>query len=138
MTQQQEEWAHKQRAQFQQFDGAIRDKDEVIQSLKQELADNRERHLHKLDQALQDAERRAQQSTPMFAGTSIQPYATRGEEDTECSCCCRPRSTRTSFPFPGSLTWSISRSHEPEEYQCGNDCEPRLHQHLRNEYLAWV
>ena len=57
VTQQHEEWTHKQRAQFQQFDGVIRDKDEVIQSLKQELANNKERHLQELDQALQDAER---------------------------------------------------------------------------------
>ena len=70
VTQQREEWNHKHHTQFQQFDGVIRDKDEVIQSLKQELANNKERHLQELDQALQDAERRAQQSTPMFAGTS--------------------------------------------------------------------
>ena len=61
VTQQHEEWARKHHAQFQQFDGVIRDKDEVIQSVKQELANNRERHLQELDQALQDAERRAQQ-----------------------------------------------------------------------------
>ena len=82
VTQQQEEWTHKQRTHFQQFDGVIRDKDEVIQSLKQELANNRERHLQELDQALQDAERRAQQSTPVFAGTSTQPYATPVEKKT--------------------------------------------------------
>ena len=45
VTQQQEEWTHKQRALFQQFDGVIRDKDEVFQSLKQELANNQERRL---------------------------------------------------------------------------------------------
>ena len=62
VTQQHDEWTHKQRTQFQQFDGVIRDKDEAIQSLKQE---------QEPDQALQDAERRAQQSTPVFvfAGT---------------------------------------------------------------------
>ena len=38
VTQQHEEWTHKQCAQFQQFGGVIRDKDEVIQYLKQELA----------------------------------------------------------------------------------------------------
>ena len=38
--------------------------------------------MHELDQALQDAERRAQQSTPMFAGTSTQPYATPVEKKT--------------------------------------------------------
>ena len=41
-SQQQEEHAHKQHPQFQQFDGVIRDKDEVIQSFKQELANNKE------------------------------------------------------------------------------------------------
>ena len=82
VTQQHEEWAHKQRTQFQQFDGVIRDKDEVIQSLKQELANNQERHLQELDQALQDAECRAQQSTPVFSGTSTQPYATPVEKKT--------------------------------------------------------
>ena len=76
VTQQHEEWTRKHHTQLQQFDGVIRDKDEVIQSLKQELANNRERHLQELDQALQDAERRAQQSQPVFAGTSTQPYAT--------------------------------------------------------------
>ena len=67
ISQQQEEYAHKQHAQFQQFDGVPRDKDEVIQSLRQELANNRERRLRELDQALQDAERRAQQASPVFA-----------------------------------------------------------------------
>ena len=42
VTQQQEEWTHKQRTQFQQFDGVIRDKDESTQSSKQELANNQE------------------------------------------------------------------------------------------------
>ena len=82
LTQQREEWTHKQRAQFHQFDGVIRDKEKFIQSLKQELANNQKRHLQELDQALQDAERRAQQSTPVFAGTSTQPYATPVEEKT--------------------------------------------------------
>ena len=82
VTQQREEWRHKHRTQFQQFDGAIRDKDEVIQSLRQELANNQERRLQELDQPLQDAERRAQQSTPVFAGTSTQPYATPVEKKT--------------------------------------------------------
>ena len=82
VSQQQEEYAHKQHTQFQQFDGVLRDKDEVIQSLRQELANNRERHLQELDQALQDAERRAQQSTPVFAATPTQPYATPVEKKT--------------------------------------------------------
>ena len=83
VTQQHEEWTHKQRTQFQQFDRVIRDKDEVIQSLKQDLANNQvlqERHLQELDQALQDAEHRAQQSTPVSAETSTQPYAACREE----------------------------------------------------------
>ena len=84
VTQQHEEWTRKHHTQFQQFDGVIRDKDVVIQSLsfKQELANNRERHLQELDQALQDAGRRAQQSQPVFAGTSTQPYATPVEKKT--------------------------------------------------------
>ena len=82
LTQQHEEWTHKRHIQFQQFDGVIRDKDEVTQSLKQELANNREHHLQELDQALQDAERRAQLITPVFAGTSTQPYATPVEKKT--------------------------------------------------------
>ena len=60
VTQQHEEWTHKQHTQFQQFDGVIKDKDEVIQSLN----------------------RTAQQSTPVFAGTSTQPYATPIEKKT--------------------------------------------------------
>ena len=82
VSQQHEEYAHKQHAQFQKFDGVIRDKDEVIQSLRQELANNKERHLQELDQALQDAERRAQQSNPIFAAASTQPYATPVEKKT--------------------------------------------------------
>ena len=82
VTQRHEEWTQKQRAQFQQFDGVVRDKDEVIQSLKQELANNHERHLQELHQALQDAERGAQQSTPVFAGASTQPYAAPVEKKT--------------------------------------------------------
>ena len=46
------------------------------------MANNQERHLQELDQALQDAERRAQQSTPVFAGTSTQPHATPVEKKT--------------------------------------------------------
>ena len=82
VTQQHDEWTHKQLAQFQKFDGVIRDKDEVIQSLRQELANNKEQHPQEVDQALQDAERRAQQTTPVFAGTSTQPYATPMEKTT--------------------------------------------------------
>ena len=40
VTQQHDEWTQKQHAQFQKFDGVIRDKDEVIQCLRQELANN--------------------------------------------------------------------------------------------------
>ena len=60
VTQQQDEWTQKQHTQFPEVDGVIRDKDEVIR----------------------DAERRAQQSTPVFAGTSTQPYATPVEKKT--------------------------------------------------------
>ena len=48
VTQQRAEWTRKRHTQFQQFDCVVRDKDEVIQSLKQELANNRERHLQEL------------------------------------------------------------------------------------------
>ena len=48
---QQQEYAHKQHAQFQQFDSALKDKDTVNQSLKQELANNKEHHLQELEQA---------------------------------------------------------------------------------------
>ena len=82
VTQQHDEWTQKQHAQFQKFDGVIRDKDEVIQSLRQELANNKERHLQELDQALQDAQRRAQQAMPVFEGTSTQPYATPADKKT--------------------------------------------------------
>ena len=37
-------------------------------------------NVQELEQAFQDAERRAQQSTPVFAGTSTQPYATRVQD----------------------------------------------------------
>ena len=83
VTQQHDEWTQKQHAQFQKFDGVIRDKDEVIQSLRQELANTKEHHLQELDQALQDAQRRAQQATPpVFAGAPTQPYATPVEKKT--------------------------------------------------------
>ena len=82
VTQQHEEWTRKQHTQLQQFDGVIKDKDEVIQYFKQELANSQERRLQELDQALQDAERRAQQSTPVFARTSTQPCATPIEKET--------------------------------------------------------
>ena len=108
------EWTHKQHAQFQQFDGVIRDKDEITQPLKQELANNQERHLQELDQALQDAERRAQQSTPVFAGTSTQPYATPVESGS-CGSCRR----NTSISFSRAFPWSISRQLKPEKQEQG-------------------
>ena len=82
VSQQQEEYVHKHHAQFQQFDSALRDRDEVIQSLKQELANSKERYIQELDQALQDAERRAQQPSPVFAAASTHPYATPVEKKT--------------------------------------------------------
>ena len=54
----------------------------MIQSLRRELANNRGRHLQELDQALQDAERRAQQPSPVYAAASTQPYATPVEKKT--------------------------------------------------------
>ena len=83
VTQQHDEWTQKQLAQFQKFDGVIRDKDEVIQSLTQELANNKERRLEELDQALQDAQRRALQAMPVLEGTSTQPYATPADKKTD-------------------------------------------------------
>ena len=49
-----EEYAHKQHTQFLQFDSALKDKDTVTQSLRQELANNKENSLQELEQALQD------------------------------------------------------------------------------------
>ena len=116
VTQQHEEWMRKRHTQFQQFDGVIRDKDEVIQSLKQELANNRERHLQELDQALQDAERRAQQSTPVFAGTSTQPYPTPVEKKTlHAVAAVAHARTCTSISFSRTFPRSISRQPEPQE-----------------------
>ena len=54
----------------------------MIQSLRQELANNRERHIQELDPALRDAERRAQQPSPVCAAASTQPYATPVEKKT--------------------------------------------------------
>ena len=82
VTQQHDEWTQKQHAQFQKFDGVIHDKDEVIQSLRQELANTKERRLQELDQALQDAQRRAQQALPVCEGTSTQPYAAPADKKT--------------------------------------------------------
>ena len=51
VSQQQEECAHKQHAQFQRFDSALRAKDIVIQSLRQELPNNNERYLQENSQS---------------------------------------------------------------------------------------
>ena len=75
--QQQEEHAHKQQAQFQQFDSAVKDKDFTIQRLMQELANQKEHSLTELEQARQDTEHRSQVVHPIYAdGLSTQPYAT--------------------------------------------------------------
>ena len=77
ISQQHEEYAHKQQAQFQQFDIALKDKDLMVQHLTQKLANQKEQSLAELEQAIQDAERRAQQVCPVLAdGLSTQPYAT--------------------------------------------------------------
>ena len=81
VSQRQEEYFHNQHAQSQQFDSALRDKDEVIQSSKQEQAINKEQCIQELE-ALQDAERRVQQPSPVFAAASTQPYATQVEKKT--------------------------------------------------------
>ena len=50
VSQQQEEYVHKQHTQFQQFDSGLKDKDTVIQRLRQELANNKERYLQEIEQ----------------------------------------------------------------------------------------
>ena len=55
----------------------------MIQPLRQELTNNKEYDLQELEQALRDAERRAQQPSPVLAdGLSTQPYATSVEKKT--------------------------------------------------------
>ena len=55
--QQQEEYAHKQQALFQQFDSALEDKDSAVQALTQDLANNKEHSLLEFKHARQDAGR---------------------------------------------------------------------------------
>ena len=69
VSRQQEEYTHKQHTRFQRFDSALKDKDTVIQPLRQELTNNKEHYLQELEQALQDAERRAQQPSPAVRNT---------------------------------------------------------------------
>ena len=74
---QHEEYAHKQQALFQEFDGAIKDKDETVHTLQCELASHKEHTLTMLEKARMDAEHVASMSRPVFAdGLSTQPYAT--------------------------------------------------------------
>ena len=54
---QQEEYVHKQHTLFPKFDGALKDKDWAVQTLKQELANHKEQALVELEQAHQDMER---------------------------------------------------------------------------------
>ena len=116
VTQQHDEWTQKQHAQFQKFDGVIRDKDEVIQSLRQELANNREHHLQELDQALQDEQRRAQQATPMFAGASTQPYATPVDKKTHVAVAAVAHAEAVpAYHSPRTFPRCISRQREPQE-----------------------
>ena len=49
---QQEEYAHKQQTQFQQFDSTLKDKDLMVQRLMRELANQKEHSLAALEQAL--------------------------------------------------------------------------------------
>ena len=92
VTQQHDEWTQNQHAQFQKFDGAIREKDELIQSLRQQ----------ELDQTLQDAQQRAQQATPVFAGTSTQPYATPVDKKTHVAVAAVAHSEAVpAFHSPG-------------------------------------
>ena len=53
------QYYHKQLTLFQEFDGAIKDKDAAVHALKQELANHREQTLTEFEEARQDAERMA-------------------------------------------------------------------------------
>ena len=75
---QHEKYAHEQQTLFQEFDGAIKDKDATVHALKQELANQQKQAFTELEQARQDAI-----SRPVFAdGLSTQPYATPVEKKT--------------------------------------------------------
>ena len=50
-SRQYEDHAHKQQTLFQEFNGAIKDKDAAVHALKQELASHKEQALTELEQA---------------------------------------------------------------------------------------
>ena len=78
---QSEEYAHKQQALFDEFDGAVKDKDAAVCPLKKELVNQKEQALTELEQARLDAERVASVPRPVFAdGLSTQPSATPAEK----------------------------------------------------------
>ena len=80
---QQEEYAHKQHTLFHEFDGALKDRDFAVQTLKQKLANHKEQTLVELEQAYQDIERMAHVQRPVYAdGLSTQPYAAPVEKKT--------------------------------------------------------
>ena len=82
-SRQYEEYAHKQQTLFQEFDGAIKDKDAIVHALKQELANQKEQAFVELEPSRQDAECIANVSRPMFADDlSTQPYATPADKKT--------------------------------------------------------
>ena len=65
-SRQSQEYAHKQKTLFQEFDGAIKDKDATVQALQQELANHKE-HAHvELEQARRDMERVANVRRPVI------------------------------------------------------------------------
>ena len=75
VSQQQEEYAHKQRLCSCSLT-VLKDKDSAVQVLTQELTNNKEHSLLELEQDHQDAEPRAQVVRTVFAhGLSTQPHA---------------------------------------------------------------
>ena len=149
VTQQHDEWTQKQHAQFQKFDGAIRDKDEVIQSLRQELANNKERHLQELDQALQDAQRRAQQAIHQCLQAHLHSHMLRLLRrrhmwQLQLWLMLKPYQHFTLQDFPlvhQPATWTLRAGIKAAAlwlFQWDDDWGRRLHQKLHSVYLAWV
>ena len=106
-----EEYAHKQQTLFQEFDGAIKDKDAAVHALKQELANRKEQALTELEQARQDAERMASISRPVFAdGLSTQPYATPVEKKTVQAVAAVAHAVPVQAHSPGLSLGASARS----------------------------
>ena len=76
-----EEHAHNHQTLFQEFNGALKDEDNTVHALKQELANHKEQALAELEQARRDAEHMANVTRLVSAdGLSAQPYATPTEK----------------------------------------------------------